>query len=59
MNNLKFEVKIEKIYYLPETCTFRGNTFTLYSRNIVAHFHVILFLPACHNIANGIKPGSD
>ena len=38
------------------------NTFKYCSRLIVVHVHATAFSkvhPACHNIANGIKPGSN
>ena len=39
------------------------NTSKYYSRIILVHVHAAVFFskvhPACHNIANGIKPGSD
>ena len=51
------------IFFLPEICTFRAKILL----NIVVGSLYFMFMqmffskvhPACHNIVNGIKPGSD
>ena len=56
--------KIVNIYFSTRNLYILGeNTSKYCSRIIVVHFHATVFFskvyPACRNIANGIKPGSD
>ena len=59
----KSEAKIEKIYFPTRNlCIFVKNTSKYCSRILVVHARAIVFSevhPACHNIVNGIKPGSN
>ena len=50
--------------FLPEMCTFGRKYFYILSRIIVVNVHATVFFSskvhlACHNNANGIKPGSN
>ena len=55
--NSKYIFSIRNLYILGV------NTSKYYSLIIVVHVHATVFFskvhPACHNIVNGIKPGSD
>ena len=55
--NVHINFSTRNLYILGE------NTSKYCSRIIVVHVHATVFfskfLPACHNFANGIKPGSD
>ena len=56
--------KIVKIYFSTRNLYILGeNTVKYCSQIIVAHVHATVFFskvrPVCHNIENGIKPGSD
>ena len=58
------QAKIVNIYFSTRNLYILGkNTSKYYSRIIVVHDHPTGFFskvhPACHNIVNGIKPGSD
>ena len=58
------QAKIVNIYFSTRNLYILGeNTSKYRGRIIVVYVHAIVFFskphPACHNIANGIKPGSD
>ena len=52
----------EYIFFYQKFVHFSENTSNYCSRIIIIHVHATVFSkvhPACHNIANGIKPESD
>ena len=55
--------KCKYIFFYQKFVHLGENTSKYCSQIIVVHVHAIVFFsknhPACHNIANGIKPGSD
>ena len=58
------QAKIGNIYFSTRNLyTLDENTSKYCSRILVVHVHATVFFskayPACHNIVNGIKPGSD
>ena len=58
-----FKIKLKNCKLYQKYIYIGSNTSKYHSQIIVVHVHATVFFskvhPACHNIVNGIKPGSD